>query len=97
MGALRLLEQHYQTLAERGKLSTDDLVTMFQSLDEDGDGVVSFGEWRGYLKRSGMSEAKRRALIKLFYDLDQAAIFLSLPTEYLVDVHLIFSMESEAL
>jgi len=53
-----------------GKLSKEELDTMWEQLDRNKDGVVTFEEWSEYLRTSGMSAEKRAALEALFRKLD---------------------------
>lgn len=49
-----------------GKLSKEELDTMWEQLDRNKDGIVTFEEWSEYLRTSGMSAEKRAALEALF-------------------------------
>ena len=54
-----------------GKLSKAELDHIFEVLDANRDGVISFEEWHGYLVRSGLGKAQCENLEALFRQLDK--------------------------
>lgn len=71
VGALKLLEQHYTTLADRSQLTKEEVMTMFTELDTNGDGVISVEEWQQYIQQGGMSASRQEALERIFTELDK--------------------------
>jgi len=57
--------------AQDKQMSQKEMDAMFDRLDQNHDGVISFEEWRAFLTKSGMSKEKVEALEALFHKLDK--------------------------
>jgi len=54
-----------------GKLSKKEFEEIFSKIDCDGNGEITFCEWKAFIKRSGLSNAQCSVLEKLFLELDK--------------------------
>ena len=54
-----------------GKLSKEEVDHIFEVLDANKDGVITFDEWHEYLVRSGLGKAQCENLEALFRKLDK--------------------------
>jgi len=54
-----------------GKLSKEEVEAMFEKLDANKDGVITFDEWKAFLAESGMRPEKCAACLELFKQLDK--------------------------